>query len=121
MPDLGKCKDGKAPFCEREQRLESLCVMVSASKAGGVEVALLACQPDPALGARLGQQRTTCMRPCLISETDNSCKVCCRTLRAAACLTLTPEQKNLFWRKGKPCTVGFCDMNVSIYVQYLFT
>ena len=61
------------------------------------------------------------MRPCSVSETDNSCKVCCRDPSGRCMPYVDAEQKNLFLRKGKPCTVGFCDMNVSIYVQYLFT
>jgi hypothetical protein len=52
-----------------------------------------------------------------VSETDNSCKVCCRDLSGRCAPYVDAEQKNLFLRKGKPCTVGFCDMNVS----YLFT
>lgn len=55
-----------------------------------------------------------------VSETDNSCKVCCRD-PSGRCVPYTDaEQKNLFLRKGKPCTVGFCDMNVSICIQLFF-
>lgn len=60
------------------------------------------------------------MRLCSISETDNSCKVCCRDPSGRCLPYVDAEQKNLFLRKGKPCTVGFCDMNVSIYLCTVF-
>lgn len=66
--------------------------------------------------ARLGRLSS---RP-LVSETDNSCKVCCRDPAGRCTPYVDAEQNNLFLRKGKPCTVGFCDMNVSIYVQLFF-
>uniref|UniRef100_A0A8C9T9B7 ADAM metallopeptidase domain 17a n=1 Tax=Scleropages formosus TaxID=113540 RepID=A0A8C9T9B7_SCLFO len=49
------------------------------------------------------------LAPCACNETDDSCKVCCRD-KAGVCAPF--RQKNgefLFLRKGKPCTVGFCD------------
>ncbi|XP_060947486.1 disintegrin and metalloproteinase domain-containing protein 17 [Limanda limanda] len=49
------------------------------------------------------------LQPCACNETNSSCKVCCRS-GGGAC---TPHQDHtghfLFLRKGKPCTVGFCD------------
>ncbi|XP_045835546.1 disintegrin and metalloproteinase domain-containing protein 17 isoform X4 [Meles meles] len=48
---------------------------------------------------------------CACNETDNSCKVCCRDPSGRCVPYVDAEQKNLFLRKGKPCTVGFCDMN----------
>lgn len=71
------------------------------------------------LGAREGERgrratplRKLSSRP-LVSETDNSCKVCCRDPTGRCLPYVDAEQNNLFLRKGKPCTVGFCDMNVS--------
>ncbi|VTJ75289.1 Hypothetical predicted protein [Marmota monax] len=56
-------------------------------------------------------EREQQLEPCACNETDNSCKVCCRD-RSGRCVPyVDAEQKNLFLRKGKPCTVGFCDMN----------
>ncbi|KAM9798605.1 disintegrin and metalloproteinase domain-containing protein 17 [Neosynchiropus ocellatus] len=47
--------------------------------------------------------------PCACNETDSSCKVCCRT-GAGVCAPYQDETGSfLFLRKGKPCTVGFCD------------
>ncbi|KAJ8341722.1 hypothetical protein SKAU_G00340130 [Synaphobranchus kaupii] len=49
------------------------------------------------------------LRSCACNETDDSCKVCCRNADGIC----TPFRKYqgdfLFLRKGKPCTVGFCD------------
>ncbi|XP_064186496.1 disintegrin and metalloproteinase domain-containing protein 17-like isoform X1 [Anguilla rostrata] len=49
------------------------------------------------------------LRSCACNETDDSCKVCCRNADGIC----TPFRKRtgdfLFLRKGKPCTVGFCD------------
>ncbi|KAH0621986.1 hypothetical protein JD844_023833 [Phrynosoma platyrhinos] len=46
-----------------------------------------------------------------ISETDDSCKVCCRDEYGRCSPYLDANQNFLYLRKGKPCTVGFCDMN----------
>ncbi|XP_069028673.1 disintegrin and metalloproteinase domain-containing protein 17 [Embiotoca jacksoni] len=47
--------------------------------------------------------------PCACNETNSSCKVCCRT-GGGACAPYQDTTGNfLFLRKGKPCTVGFCD------------
>uniref|UniRef100_A0A668SMK4 ADAM metallopeptidase domain 17b n=1 Tax=Oreochromis aureus TaxID=47969 RepID=A0A668SMK4_OREAU len=51
----------------------------------------------------------TCKGHSYCTETNASCKVCCRS-NGGVC---TPYQnisgRFLFLRKGKPCTVGFCD------------
>lgn len=47
--------------------------------------------------------------PCACNETHSSCKVCCRS-SSGACAPYQDETGNfLFLRKGKPCTVGYCD------------
>lgn len=50
---------------------------------------------------------------CFITETDNSCKVCCRDEQDRCIPYVDANDQFLFLRKGKPCTVGFCDTNVS--------
>ncbi|XP_053192874.1 disintegrin and metalloproteinase domain-containing protein 17 [Scomber japonicus] len=49
------------------------------------------------------------LQPCACNDTNSSCKVCCRNSNGVC----APYQDNtghfLFLRKGKPCTVGFCD------------
>lgn len=53
-----------------------------------------------------------CWSSVLLPDTEHSCKVCCRSKNG----TCSPSSKGgnfLFLRKGKPCTVGFCDEGVS--------
>lgn len=48
------------------------------------------------------------LQPCACNETDSSCKVCCLSRGQCAPYEVSKGQF-LFLRKGKPCTVGFCD------------
>ncbi|KAM3603551.1 uncharacterized protein V6R79_024608 [Siganus canaliculatus] len=49
------------------------------------------------------------LQPCACNETNSSCKVCCRS-SGGVCAPYQDENGDfLFLRKGKPCTVGFCD------------
>ncbi|XP_075964560.1 disintegrin and metalloproteinase domain-containing protein 17a [Anarhichas minor] len=49
------------------------------------------------------------LQSCACNETEDSCKVCCRG-KDGACSPFTQGNDTfLFLRKGKPCTVGFCD------------
>ncbi|KAK0140754.1 Disintegrin and metalloproteinase domain-containing protein 17 [Merluccius polli] len=49
------------------------------------------------------------LQSCACNATNSSCKVCCRSPQGVC----APHRDNtgsfLFLRKGKPCTVGFCD------------
>lgn len=46
---------------------------------------------------------------CACNDTNSSCMVCCRS-KSGLCSPYQDKQGNLlFLRKGKPCTVGFCD------------
>ncbi|MBN3319367.1 ADA17 protein, partial [Atractosteus spatula] len=51
-------------------------------------------------------------KPCACNETDDSCKVCCRN-KEGMCVPYKNSTTGqfLFLRKGKPCTVGFCEEN----------
>lgn len=49
----------------------------------------------------------------LFAETEHSCKVCCRGKDGTCTPFLLNNGSFLFLRKGKPCTVGFCDEGVS--------
>ncbi|TRY85968.1 hypothetical protein DNTS_015375 [Danionella cerebrum] len=44
---------------------------------------------------------------CACNETEDSCKVCCR--KDGFCTPFFSSGSFLYLRKGKPCTVGFCD------------
>ncbi|XP_072545746.1 disintegrin and metalloproteinase domain-containing protein 17a isoform X2 [Salminus brasiliensis] len=48
-------------------------------------------------------------RSCACNETDHSCKVCCKDPNGLCKPFFFPTGENLYLRKGKPCTVGFCD------------
>ncbi|XP_062981218.1 disintegrin and metalloproteinase domain-containing protein 17 [Elgaria multicarinata webbii] len=56
-------------------------------------------------------EREKNLRSCACNETDNSCKVCCRDGLGRCSPYVDANQNFLYLRKGKPCTVGFCDMN----------
>uniref|UniRef100_A0A8C9YN58 ADAM metallopeptidase domain 17a n=1 Tax=Sander lucioperca TaxID=283035 RepID=A0A8C9YN58_SANLU len=51
------------------------------------------------------------LQSCACNETENSCKVCCRGKGGACSPFIQTNGSFLFLRKGKPCTVGFCDGN----------
>lgn len=47
------------------------------------------------------------------AETEHSCKMCCRRKDGTCSPFVQADGSFLFLRKGKPCTVGFCDEGVS--------
>ncbi|XP_036942760.1 disintegrin and metalloproteinase domain-containing protein 17 [Acanthopagrus latus] len=49
------------------------------------------------------------LQPCACNETNSSCKVCCRNSSGVCAPYQDAAGGFLFLRKGKPCTVGFCD------------
>ncbi|KAK5857447.1 hypothetical protein PBY51_010695 [Eleginops maclovinus] len=49
------------------------------------------------------------LQSCACNETEDSCKVCCRGKDGACSPFIQSNDSFLFLRKGKPCTVGFCD------------
>lgn len=53
----------------------------------------------------------------LLAETEHSCKVCCRGKDGTCTPFILNNGSFLFLRKGKPCTVGFCDEGVSSLVD----
>ncbi|XP_070697920.1 disintegrin and metalloproteinase domain-containing protein 17a [Pempheris klunzingeri] len=49
------------------------------------------------------------LQSCACNETEDSCKVCCRRKDGTCSPFIQANGSFLFLRKGKPCTVGFCD------------
>ncbi|XP_042356384.1 disintegrin and metalloproteinase domain-containing protein 17a [Plectropomus leopardus] len=49
------------------------------------------------------------LQSCACNETEDSCKVCCRGKDGTCSPFIQANGSFLFLRKGKPCTVGFCD------------
>uniref|UniRef100_A0A8B9MW11 ADAM metallopeptidase domain 17 n=1 Tax=Accipiter nisus TaxID=211598 RepID=A0A8B9MW11_9AVES len=86
LKDGAKCSDRNSPCCKG-------CQFESAQKK---------CQE--AINA-------TCKGESFCTETDNSCKVCCRDEQDRCIPYVDANDQFLFLRKGKPCTVGFCDTN----------
>ncbi|XP_078145568.1 disintegrin and metalloproteinase domain-containing protein 17a isoform X2 [Centroberyx gerrardi] len=54
-------------------------------------------------------EATQNLQSCACNETEDSCKVCCRGKDGACSPFIQHDGNFLFLRKGKPCTVGFCD------------
>ncbi|XP_069584179.1 disintegrin and metalloproteinase domain-containing protein 17 isoform X2 [Ranitomeya imitator] len=51
------------------------------------------------------------LKSCACNETEHSCKVCCRNSDGTCSPYTDASKQNRLLRKGKPCTVGFCDGN----------
>ncbi|XP_052010002.1 disintegrin and metalloproteinase domain-containing protein 17-like isoform X1 [Xyrauchen texanus] len=49
------------------------------------------------------------LESCACNETEESCKVCCRNIDGQCTPFVTSDGGYLYLRKGKRCTVGFCD------------
>ncbi|XP_059908488.1 disintegrin and metalloproteinase domain-containing protein 17a [Gadus macrocephalus] len=49
------------------------------------------------------------LQSCACNETENSCKVCCRGKDGTCSPFMEADDNFLYLRKGKPCTVGYCD------------
>lgn len=49
------------------------------------------------------------LQSCACNETEHSCKMCCRRKDGTCSPFVQADGSFLFLRKGKPCTVGFCD------------
>lgn len=55
------------------------------------------------------------------TDTDSSCKVCCKNTNGQCTPFEFDNGEYLYLRKGKPCTVGFCDGHVSTFIFLFFT
>ncbi|KAG9465275.1 hypothetical protein GDO78_018577, partial [Eleutherodactylus coqui] len=51
------------------------------------------------------------LKSCACNETEHSCKVCCRDHNGSCSPYMDSAKQYRLLRKGKPCTVGFCDSN----------
>ncbi|CAF89520.1 unnamed protein product, partial [Tetraodon nigroviridis] len=73
------------------------------------------CSPAPATVERAcARTHTHTLTHCLVSaslpaDTSTSCTVCCRSGGGLCLPYQDPAGHFLFLRRGKPCTVGFCD------------
>ncbi|XP_056420136.1 LOW QUALITY PROTEIN: disintegrin and metalloproteinase domain-containing protein 17 [Hyla sarda] len=51
------------------------------------------------------------LKSCACNETEHSCKVCCRDYSGNCSPYMDSSKQYRLLRRGKPCTVGFCDSN----------
>uniref|UniRef100_A0A8C5PV82 ADAM metallopeptidase domain 17 n=1 Tax=Leptobrachium leishanense TaxID=445787 RepID=A0A8C5PV82_9ANUR len=70
-----------------------------------------ACQFESAQKKCQEAINATCKGESFCTEVENSCKVCCRNQSGTCSPYDNGSPPFLYLRKGKPCTVGFCDIN----------
>ncbi|KAL2098798.1 hypothetical protein ACEWY4_005278 [Coilia grayii] len=124
-----QCSDRNSPCCKNcmfesaqktcQERINATCKGRSECTGYSSECPAPGNLPDETVCVDLGQCRNgECipfcealhnLESCACNETDDSCKVCCKNADGL-CTPFTSDSGNfLFLRKGKPCTVGFCD------------
>ncbi|XP_008593023.1 PREDICTED: disintegrin and metalloproteinase domain-containing protein 17 [Galeopterus variegatus] len=126
-----QCSDRNSPCCKNcqfetaqkkcQEAINATCKGVSYCTGNSSECPAPGNAEDDTVCLDLGKckdgkcipfcEREQQLESCACNETDNSCKVCCRDPLGRCVPYVDAEQKNLFLRKGKPCTVGFCDMS----------
>uniref|UniRef100_A0A4W5QU09 ADAM metallopeptidase domain 17a n=1 Tax=Hucho hucho TaxID=62062 RepID=A0A4W5QU09_9TELE len=124
-----QCSDRNSPCCKKckfeqagktcQEPINATCKGTSLCTGDSSECPAPDNAPDNTIcvdsgRCRDGECMTFCeavqnLQPCACNETYDSCKVCCRD-RNGACTPFVKSDGNvLYLRKGKPCTVGFCD------------
>uniref|UniRef100_A0A8D0LAC7 Disintegrin and metalloproteinase domain-containing protein 17 n=1 Tax=Sphenodon punctatus TaxID=8508 RepID=A0A8D0LAC7_SPHPU len=126
-----KCSDRNSPCCKKcqfetaqkkcQEAINATCKGESYCTGQSSDCPAPGNAPDDTVCVDLGKckdgvcvpfcERENGLRPCACNETDHSCKVCCRDENGRCSPYVDADQKFLYLRKGKPCTVGFCDMN----------
>ncbi|CAG10510.1 unnamed protein product, partial [Tetraodon nigroviridis] len=107
-----QCSDRNSPCCasckfeKQEQGLSSLCPPPSNAEDNTTCVDNGRCQNGECIPFCEATQN---LRSCACNETEHSCKVCCRRKDGTCAPFVLSNGSFLFLRKGKPCTVGFCD------------
>nr|XP_044993780.1 disintegrin and metalloproteinase domain-containing protein 17 isoform X2 [Jaculus jaculus] len=125
-----QCSDRNSPCCKNcqfetaqkkcQEAINAICKGVSYCTGNSSECPPPGNADDDTVCLDLGKckdgkcipfcEREQQLESCACSEADKSCKVCCRDLAGRCVPYVDAEQRNLFLRKGKPCTEGFCDM-----------
>uniref|UniRef100_A0A670J0M4 ADAM metallopeptidase domain 17 n=1 Tax=Podarcis muralis TaxID=64176 RepID=A0A670J0M4_PODMU len=126
-----KCSDRNSPCCKGcqfesaqkkcQEAINATCKGESYCTGNSSECPPPGNAPDDTVCVDLGKCKDGSCIPfcewgknqssCACNETDNSCKVCCRDKDGRCSPTVDDNRNFLYLRKGKPCTVGFCDMN----------
>ncbi|XP_008115827.1 disintegrin and metalloproteinase domain-containing protein 17 isoform X1 [Anolis carolinensis] len=125
------CSDRNSPCCKGcqfetaqkkcQEAINATCKGESYCTGNSSDCPLPGNAPDDTICVDLGMckdgecvpfcERAKNLRSCACNETDDSCKVCCRDEYGRCSPYLDDDQNFLYLRKGKPCTVGFCDSN----------
>ncbi|XP_025943597.1 disintegrin and metalloproteinase domain-containing protein 17 isoform X2 [Apteryx rowi] len=126
-----KCSDRNSPCCKGcqfesarkkcQEAINATCKGESFCTGNSSECPPPGNAPDDTVCVDMGKckdgecvpfcEREKNLRSCACNETDNSCKVCCRDEQDRCIPYVDANNQFLFLRKGKPCTVGFCDTN----------
>ncbi|XP_027742710.1 disintegrin and metalloproteinase domain-containing protein 17 isoform X1 [Empidonax traillii] len=131
LKDGAKCSDRNSPCCKGcqfesaqkkcQEAINATCKGESFCTGNSSECPPPGNAPDDTVCVDMGKckdgecvpfcEREKNLRSCACNETDNSCKVCCRDEQDRCTPYVDANDQFLFLRKGKPCTVGFCDTN----------
>ncbi|XP_030345416.1 disintegrin and metalloproteinase domain-containing protein 17 isoform X4 [Strigops habroptila] len=131
LKDGAKCSDRNSPCCKGcqfesaqkkcQEAINATCKGESFCTGNSSECPPPGNAPDDTVCVDMGKckdgecvpfcEREKNLRSCACNETDNSCKVCCRDEQDRCVPYVDANDQFLFLRKGKPCTVGFCDTN----------
>ncbi|KAM4680812.1 disintegrin and metalloproteinase domain-containing protein 17 isoform 5-T5 [Amazona ochrocephala] len=131
LKDGAKCSDRNSPCCKGcqfesaqkkcQEAINATCKGESFCTGNSSECPPPGNAPDDTVCVDMGKckdgecvpfcEREKNLRSCACNETDNSCKVCCRDEQDRCVPYVDANNQFLFLRKGKPCTVGFCDTN----------
>uniref|UniRef100_A0A8C7Z9K9 ADAM metallopeptidase domain 17a n=1 Tax=Oryzias sinensis TaxID=183150 RepID=A0A8C7Z9K9_9TELE len=129
-----KCSDTNSLCCKNcqfkprgercQEPINATCKGISSCTGNSSECPPPENAPDNTVCVDSGQCRSGECHPfceaiqnshsCACNETDNSCKVCCKDKNGFCSPVTQADGSFLYLRKGKPCTVGFCDGNVSL-------
>ncbi|XP_039993266.1 disintegrin and metalloproteinase domain-containing protein 17a [Xiphias gladius] len=124
-----QCSDRNSPCCRNckfeqagvrcQEPISATCKGISSCTGNSSECPPPASAPDNTVcvdnGRCLkGECNPFCeamqnLQSCACNETENSCKVCCKGKDGICSPFIQSNGSFLFLRKGKPCTVGFCD------------
>uniref|UniRef100_A0A674B617 ADAM metallopeptidase domain 17a n=1 Tax=Salmo trutta TaxID=8032 RepID=A0A674B617_SALTR len=124
-----QCSDRNSPCCKKckfeqagktcQEPINATCKGMSLCTGDSSECPAPDNAPDNTIcvdsgRCRDGECMTFCeavqnLQPCACNETYDSCKVCCRDKNGACTPFVKSDGNVLYLRKGKPCTVGFCD------------
>uniref|UniRef100_A0A8C7ZCU9 ADAM metallopeptidase domain 17a n=1 Tax=Oryzias sinensis TaxID=183150 RepID=A0A8C7ZCU9_9TELE len=126
-----KCSDTNSLCCKNcqfkprgercQEPINATCKGISSCTGNSSECPPPENAPDNTVCVDSGQCRSGECHPfceaiqnshsCACNETDNSCKVCCKDKNGFCSPVTQADGSFLYLRKGKPCTVGFCDGN----------